>query len=242
MSAQQRCDLHCHYLPEVDDGARSLEDGQALCRGLGALGYTTVVATPHMRPGMFDNQKTGLITAFGRFVAATTGTSGPELALAAEHFCDDEFFARLEQGRALPYPGGHAALIEFGPERFPLRIAERFFRMQVRGVRPVIAHPERYVPIWTDSASLRDLVERGAVALLDVMALVGEYGQKPQRAAEQLLDDELYYAACTDSHRAADLESVERGIARLSSLVGEEAAELLLADHPRQILAGTVQD
>jgi protein-tyrosine phosphatase len=217
----------------------------ALCRGLQALGYSTVVATPHMRPGMFDNEKAQLSAVFDRFVTGSVAVANdrtPELALAAEHFCDDVFFSRLDQGEALPYPGGHAALVEFAPERFPLRIAERFFRMQVRGVRPVIAHPERYVPLWTDRAPLHDLVERGAVALLDVMALVGKYGQKPQRAAEQLLQAELYYAACTDSHRAADLESVERGIARLRSLVGEEAAECLLSDHPRRILAGTVQD
>jgi protein-tyrosine phosphatase len=243
VSGSARCDLHCHYLPAVDDGVHTREDGQALCRGLAELGYTTVVATPHMRPGMFDNDKAQLMAAFSEFSAASSGVTGlPELSLAAEHFCDDVFFARLERGEALPYPGGHAALIEFAPERLPLGLAEQFFRMQVRGLRPVIAHPERYQPIWKSLDALRTLVERGALALLDIMALVNKYGRQPQRIAERLLDADLYFAACTDSHRVEDLEFVERGIERLARLRGRDVTEALLSTHPRQILAGTVQD
>jgi len=238
-----RCDLHCHYLPGVDDGVRSAEEGRALCQGLRALGYTTVIATPHMRPGMFDNDKARLTAAFEAFSGEQAEQSDmPELGLSAEHFFDDVFLARLPRGEALPYPGGHAALVEFAPERFPLGLAEQLFRMQVRGVRPVIAHPERYMPVWKDAEVLLQLVSRGALALLDVMALVGKYGRRPQRVAEQLLGDAAYFAACTDSHSPDDLPLVERGVRRLAQLVGQDEAELLLAEHPRQILAGTVRD
>jgi protein-tyrosine phosphatase len=166
----------------------------------------------------------------------------PATGLAAEHFCDDTFFALIERGDALPYPGGHAALVEFPPERIPLRLEEQFFRMLVRGVRPVIAHPERYVPVWKSSDGLQMLIERGALALLDLMSLVGKYGRRPQRAAEQLLAEGLYYAACSDSHKPDDLEYVERGIERLLALQGPSETELLLADHPRRILDGSVED
>jgi protein-tyrosine phosphatase len=114
--------------------------------------------------------------------------------------------------------------------------------MQVRGVRPVLAHPERYAPLWKNDEPLRTLTERGVLALLDVMALTGKYGQRPQRAAEEFLEDELYYAACTDSHKPDDLELVAKGIERMIALVGADGATQLLAEHPRRILAGTVLD
>lgn len=243
MSELARCDLHCHYLPGVDDGVRTAQEGVELIRGLKQLGYSTVVATPHIRPGMFDNHKPQLEALFGAFNALSRDQDGlPERGLAAEHFCDDLFFGLLERGAALPYPGGHAALIEFPTDRMPLRIAEQFFRMQVRGVRPVIAHPERYTPVWKDLDALSGLLDRGALALLDVMALVGKYGKRPQRCAEDLLEEDLYFAACSDSHKPEDLSTVERGIARLVELIGAEDAELLLSERPRQILEGTVQD
>ncbi|HET8939020.1 MAG TPA: CpsB/CapC family capsule biosynthesis tyrosine phosphatase [Polyangiales bacterium] len=238
-----RCDLHCHYLPGVDDGVPTAQDGIELVRGLSQLGYTTVVATPHIRTGMFDNHKPQLEAVFGAFNSLSRDHVGlPERGLAAEHFFDDVFFGLLERGAALPYPGGHAALIEFATDRMPLRIEEQFFHMQVRGVRPVIAHPERYTPVWKDTTALSGLLDRGALALLDLMALTGKYGRRPQRCAEELLEEDLYFAACSDCHKPEDLGSVERGIARLVELVGADYAELLLADHPRQILEGTVQD
>jgi protein-tyrosine phosphatase len=243
MSLSGLCDLHCHYVPSVDDGVTSVEDGVLLCRRLAEVGYSTVVATPHMRTGMFDNDKPQLTAAFESFVAASAGQLGlPELGLAAEHFFDDTFMQRLGRDETLPYPGGHAALVEFSPDRFPLGLDECLFRMQVRGLRPVIAHPERYAPLWLASAPLEHLIERGALALLDTMSLVGKYGRRPRAAAERMLEEGLYFAACSDSHKPADVDTLMPAIARLVELRGEDGAQVLLGDHPRQILAGTVAD
>jgi protein-tyrosine phosphatase len=243
MSLSGLCDLHCHYVPNVDDGVRSVEDGIELCRRLKLLGYSTVVATPHMRPGMFDNDKPQLTAAFAAFLAATAGEGGlPELSLAAEHFLDDTFMQKLGRDETLPYPGGHAALIEFPPDRFPLGLDDCLFRMRVRGLRPVIAHPERYAPLWTSTAPLEHLLERGALALLDTMSLVGKYGRKSKAAAERMLEAGVYYAACSDSHKPEDADSVAHAIDRLVELTGEDGAQELLGDRPRQILAGTVAD
>ena len=69
----------------------------------------------------------------------------PETGLAAEHYCDNVFWQLFQDGEALPYPGGKAALVEFHYEVWPQRVEEVFFEMQVKGVRPVLAHPERYL-------------------------------------------------------------------------------------------------
>jgi protein-tyrosine phosphatase len=196
-----------------------------------------------MRTGMFDNDKPQLTAAFESFVAATSGEPGlPELGLASEHFFDDTFMARLGRDETLPYPGGHAALVEFPTERFPLGLDECLFRMRVRGLRPVIAHPERYAPLWQSDQPLEHWVERGALALLDTMSLLGKYGRKAKATAERMLEAGLYYAACSDCHKPADVETLEEAIERLVRLCGAERAHALLAEHPRQILAGTVAD
>jgi protein-tyrosine phosphatase len=235
-------DLHCHYIPAIDDGVRSFDEGVALCQALKRIGYSTVAATPHIRAYMFDNTKPDLMQRFEQFASQAGGAPGmPELLLGAEHFCDDHFWELFERGEALPYSGGKALLIELPPENVPLRLADCCFRMQVRGVRPVLAHPERYTTLFGSSAPIERVIEIGVLALLDLMSLVGKYGRKPKHTAERMLEEGVYYAACSDCHRPADVEHVQAAIARLTQLAGKEAAAELLSENPRSILQGTVE-
>jgi protein-tyrosine phosphatase len=230
-------DLHCHWIAAIDDGARTPEEGLAMLRRLHEAGFDRVVATPHMRPGMFDNDRADLERAFGAMQQTLSGASGslPAVDLASEHFFDDVVFGRLMRGEALPYPGGKGVLVEFGPTAFPLRAQHRMFDLRRAGLVPVLAHPERYEPVWNDDACLDPLLDAGTMLLLDVCALVGKYGRAPQRAAEKLLEEDAYDAACSDAHRPLDVDDVERAIDRLIELMGEGEAKRLLSDGPRAI-------
>jgi protein-tyrosine phosphatase len=235
-------DLHCHYLPAVDDGVRTHDEGVELCQALARLGYTTVTATPHIRTAMFENRKPDLMQRFEHFCEQTKNTPDmPELLLGAEHFCDDIFWGLFERDQALPYTGGKAALIELPPDQVPLGLDERVFRMQVRGVRPVLAHPERYPSLFSSSVPIERALEMGAVALLDLMSLTGKYGRRPRHTAERMLEEGLYYAACSDCHRPADVEHVAEGIERLRDLMGDEQTEGMLSEGPLAILRGEVE-
>jgi protein-tyrosine phosphatase len=234
-------DLHSHWVASIDDGARTPDEGLAMLRALRAAGFDVVVATPHMRPGMFDNDRGGLERAFAAMqpILGAGDSDLPTVHLSSEHFFDDTVFGRLVRGEALPYPGGRAALVEFGQGPFPLRAQHRFFDLQRAGLVPVLAHPERYEPVWKDDRCLDPLLDAGAHLLLDVCALVGKYGRAPQHAAEKLLEEDAYEAACSDAHKPRDVDDVVRAIVRLESLVGAQEARRLLADGPRGIIEGS---
>jgi len=232
-------DLHCHWIASIDDGARTPEEGLAMLHGLHSIGFDTIVATPHMRPGMFDNDKTAIERAFGAMRPMLQASASlPIVHLASEHFFDDVVFGRLVRGEALPYPGG-AVLVEFGPGGFPYRAQHRFFDLRRAGLVPVLAHPERYEAVWRDDACLDPLLDVGTHLLLDVCALVGKYGRAPQRAAQKLLEEDAYEAACSDAHKPTDVEQVAQAIQRLEELVGVDEARRLLSEGPNAILHST---
>lgn len=235
-------DLHCHYIPGVDDGVRTVEESVLLCTGLARIGFERVVATPHIRTAMFENRKPGLMAAFEQLQQTIAGTPNlPELGLASEHYCDDVFFELFNAGNAMPYPGGFAALVEMPPDQFPLNVEKRLFTMNVRGVRPVLAHPERYTPLFHDTDAIERMLDMGVLPQLDVMALVGKYGRAPKKAAERMLKEDVYFLACTDCHRPADVEVAQDAIKVLKKLVGAERAEELLSENPRSILEGRLE-
>jgi protein-tyrosine phosphatase len=230
-------DLHSHILPGVDDGAKTLSDSVEICRGLSEIGFDTVVATPHIREAMFENTKAGLTSAYQSFTQNVAREPGlPNTALAAEYFCNDLFWRLAESGELLRYPNGKAALVELPYEKLPVRIDDHFFQLVVHGIRPVLAHPERYFFLHRDTRPIDRMLESGVLALLDVKALVGRQGKKSQRAAERMLDEGVYFGASTDAHYQADIALVEDGIERLVSLVGEEETRRLFVENPRQLL------
>lgn len=220
-----------------------------MLRTLHALGFAHVVATPHMRPGMFDNERTDLLNAFARMQPELTERANlPQVSLGSEHFFDASVVEAILRGEGLPYRPdeashrprhGGAILVEFS-DLTPLPVIEKqLFLLQTKGYLPVIAHPERYRAVWDDPECLARLVELGSVALLDVCALIGKYGQEPQRASRALLADGLYDAACTDSHRPEDVERAGEAMAWIKTEYGSEELHYLFDETPNRLLAGT---
>lgn len=232
-------DLHSHYVPAIDDGAKTQEQGEAMCRLLRQVGFSMVVATPHIRSGMFPNTAAGLREAHAAF--AEKADDMPVLGLGAEHYFDDVALSLFRNGKEQRYPGGFAALIELTPKRFPSYLARMFFELTSRRLQVVLAHPERYHPLFRKSDAIDPLTAAGVLPQLDLMSLVGHYGRRPKKAAERMLDEDIYYVACSDVHRPADVDKVEKAIRVLEKRVGKTRTKELLFENPRHILSGTAR-
>ncbi len=230
-------DLHCHWLCGLDDGARTVAEGLEILQRLGALGFCRVLATPHMRPGMYDNSREQILTAFEQQKPHGVGV---DVAVSAEHYFDDVVFERIRTGSGLPYPGEKAALLEFYAMDLPPQVDRLLSQLKREGITPVIAHPERYQTIWKDPGRLEQMVDAGALTLLDAGALVGKYGKTPQRVARILLDEGLYHAACSDAHRVEDLDFLEQAMTWITREYGAAEVEALFVTGPARILEGTV--
>jgi protein-tyrosine phosphatase len=216
-----------------------VEEALALCRELKAIGFDTLVTTPHIRAGMFDNTRAGLVSAFEAFKEASAGKPElPALELSAEHHCDHALLDLLQRGELLPYPGGKSILIEFGYDSLPINVERVAYMLALKNLRPVIAHPERCAPLFKRTAPIDKLLDQDVGLQLDVMSLIGKYGRSPCAAAERMVEEGVYTIAASDAHRPEDAAGVGKAIEKLYKLVGDEEAELLLRDNPRRLLQG----
>ncbi len=218
-----------------------------MLRKLKQLGFSHVVATPHMRPGMFDNRPSDLHSAYSATESARCSTPElPNTSLGSEHFFDATVLADILTGDGLPYrpsekaPNRHggAILVEFADLTALQLIEKQLFALQTKGFIPVIAHPERYRAAWKTPELVTRLVDLGSVALLDISSLVGKYGRRAQTCAEQLLKLGIYDAACTDSHRPGDVDTAEEAMDRVVSVYGQDELDLLLRENPTKLLHG----
>jgi len=245
-------DLHCHILPGIDDGARTLGEAVAMCRAAAADGCTAMVATPHQRRGAWWNGDRARLAALRRELAAELAglATPPELAVlpGAEIRVDGELLADVaaispdtdwEAGTGvLPLAGSRYLLLEFGGGEQPEMAADLVHELAVGGWRPVLAHPEHIPWMAADPAVVARLVALGALVQVTAMSVTGGFGRRPQADIFRLLEAGLVHFVASDSHdlvrRPPGLSAARRAIA---ARWGEELAARLCEDNPRAVVA-----
>lgn len=203
-------DFHCHLLPEVDDGIKTLEESLIAIEKLIGLGYQGCVLTPHIYAGVFDNEKSALQAAFAVYQKEVAAKHpGFKLHLAAEYFADAHFLDLVRADTLLVTPVGTErwVLVEFpylqeSPYSLPALAA-----LTQKGYRPVIAHLERYRYMTADPASwLKRLAPYKPLFQCDIGSLVGQHGTSARRLAQWLLKQEAVALWGTDLHAVSQVE------------------------------------
>ena len=214
-------DLHAHYLPALDDGARDKDASMQMVSAVAALGFDRLQATPHQRAGMFMPERASIDAAFAWLCATTAGTHPAlQLGLGAENFWDEVLLGRLQQGQVPSYDGGPAFLFEVNPALMPPRLEQSLFDLRLSGRLPVMAHPERYVMIQRDP-SRAEALGRTTALVVDLGALDGAHGRAEMKTARQLVEDGLVHAAATDIHSPDDQRAIAAGMAWIRKRMGE---------------------
>ncbi len=235
-------DLHSHVLPALDDGVRSLDEALELLAALGQLGFETVCATPHQKVGQFLPERSAIDSAYAEVRAALARNASPlTLNLGAENFWDELFLQRAPQKAQPTYTGGKAFLVEIDPRMLPPRFEESLFHMRVGGLLPVLAHPERYAPLWADWSRYQAL-GRTCALVIDLGALDGAHGRDAAKWSRKLVEEGLAHAAASDVHSVADARAAGAGIQWINKRKGPAEVERLLSTNPRRILAGELPD
>jgi protein-tyrosine phosphatase len=234
-------DLHCHVLPAIDDGADSLDQSLEFCRIALADGITTLVATPHQKPGQFDNSPEAIREKVWELNVALR-ESGIEVRVVegAEVYCSADVVSRVRGGLATTLNGnGRYLLLEFPYQQTPIRAEETVFQLKVAGVTPVLAHPERIAYFTADLARLEKMVRLGCLTQVTAAALTGGFGSKTRDFTRRLLERNLVHVISSDAHdpiyRPPMLSKARDAAAEV---VGVERARAMVVDVPRAICDG----
>ncbi len=234
-------DLHTHILPGIDDGPADMQGSLAFARAALAAGTTTMVATPHVdghyRLGVADRDAA---LASLRVAMAQEGI-GLRVEPGAEISLDRYVDLQPEEIEQLTLGAGPYLLLE-APLSPAVGAFDSFLgSLLARGVRMVIAHPERCPTFQRHPEKLAELVRAGALTQLTAASLEGRFGRAVREASLNMLAAGLVHDLASDAHDAehrgpemrAGLEAAE------SALPGSAAlADWLTVDAPGAILAG----
>lgn len=219
-------DVHCHILPNIDDGADSIETSLAMAKKAVEQGITHILCTPHHNNGRYQNPKATVITAVALLQEELdkrhcnlTLLKGQEVHISGEllQAIDDNqiLFTDLTDTYLL---------IELPTMEVPVYAEQLFFDLRARGKVPVIVHPERNAKFREDPNYLIPYLEMGCLAQLTAPSIVGSFGKSIQKTAKEMVKHNLVQMVASDAH---GVNKRTFYLKEAYELIGKEKAQLM---------------
>lgn len=227
-------DLHCHILPNVDDGPRSLDESLQMAAFCVMDGITHVTATPHCHRHI-HLLRADIIPRVADLNREVVRAGIPLNVLPGSEiqvFDSDEYRREFEEGLFCYLGDGSSfTLLEFNwsGSQFPPDAAELIEWIRERRMTPIIAHPERHDFFRKDPSLLQGVVDAGAWIQITVDSLLGNFGPDAAQFAETFLKAHEMAVLATDAHNQNRCSGLSAGYAWVSQNLGESRAHDLRA-------------
>jgi protein-tyrosine phosphatase len=233
-------DLHCHILPGLDDGAKTLEESVEMARIARDDGITTSVATPHLfRGGNTVEKLNGAGEKLEELRRALKAANiEVNLLAGAEVHISHNLIGEIRNNRkSMVLNGSSYMFVEFPSEHIYPGVKNLFFDLMSEGINPIIAHPERNSVFAQNPGLLFDLVGMGALAQANSGSFTGLYGRQAAEVVVRFLEWNLIHFIASDAHGPKSIPpGLSEAVARAESLVGKERAKAFVEDNPRAVL------
>lgn len=234
-------DLHCHCLPNLDDGPASITDALALCQALAADGIDLAIATPHQL-GRFESRTgTKRILETTRWLNQELANNGIDMLVlpGAEVRLDERISDMLATEDVLTLADMSRHLLLELPNDLFIDIEPLLAELKARNIETVIAHAERNAPLLRHLDTLEKWLSYGVSLQITAASLVGRFGLHAYRAAWKLVVEGWAAVIATDAHACqTERLCMAEAFAMVEDALGRDLATLLCKINPRRAAAG----
>lgn len=232
-------DIHCHILPDIDDGAESMDEALEMARMAAFTGVTEIVATPHFRgEPEFLEMREEIDRRYLQLKEALDRWHVPvRLHPGAEVLCLPQTPQLAAQGLLPTLGKSRYVLTEFFFNESFSYMDDCLREIAYHGYMPVVAHPERYEAVQRNPQRLELWADQGFVLQLNKGSILGSLGVRAEVAANELLELGLAHLFASDAHschsRTPHMDNLLRWAEEYCDPV---CAQILLEENPRRIL------
>lgn len=203
-------DMHSHLLPGIDDGLQTAEESVAFIGELYNLGYKKLICTPHIISDIYPNSPETILPKL-EMVRQAVKKKGIDIVIeaAAEYMVDMDMEKLVVENQPLLTFGKNLILIEMSFVAASPNIEQVIFQLRLKGLQPVLAHPERYGYYHNDFEKYRHYVELGCLLQVNLLSLLGYYGKAVKTIAEKLIKHRMVDLLGTDMHHDRHLAALK---------------------------------
>lgn len=226
-------DIHSHLLPGIDDGAKDLNHSIELIRKMRSFGITNFITTPHVLGDVYPNSSDTIKLKLEevREELKNQGLDDVNISAAAEYMMDEQFSELLNKGDILTLKDNFI-LVEMSYFSAPMNLYDVLFEIQLKGYKPILAHPERYNFYHNDFESYYRLKKAGCLFQLNFLSLTEQYGRHVQQISQKLLKLDMYDFVGTDTHHSRHLNLLET----ISNEKNKKSLESIMKNNSKLLL------
>ena len=231
-------DVHTHILPNIDDGAKNVEETFELIHEAYTAGFTDIITTSHYIEGQYEVNKYDrkcIIKALQDKI--NQDNINIKLHNGAEAYISEEIPELINRGIISTLADSRYILFELPLYAKVIYAYDVIDKLLELGYIPVIAHPERYRIVQEDIKLAISYIKRGALLQSNYESIIGRYGNKAKETLLKLLDMDAVHFLGTDTHRENTIYSeMDIILKELKRKIGKEKLEILTKTNPRKIL------
>lgn len=230
-------DIHTHILPGVDDGAKDYKEALDMARLAVADGTTHLFATPHHRD-CTPLTRTGVADRVERLQAELDHANIP-LTLIPGHEVRlyDDMLDDWHRELAGPLGNSRYVLAEPLFHRYNAHTNEMLFELFDRGYIPVMAHPERILPIQKDLSLIEPFLARGGLTQITSSSLSSDKDRRAYQTAMIMLRNGMAHIIASDAHKPYRRRPLlSKAAQAAAAVVGSQQAEAMISTNPAAIV------
>ncbi len=240
-------DLHSHIIYGVDDGSVSEAMSLAMLQKAAKSGTQAIFATSHvLQAGEHPSWETLLSGVEKLRLLAKEHDIALAIYSGSEVFMDWDLLPELAvngsyclNGEQFLKQDNTYILVELPMHFIPEYADDFWYELRLKGVTPILAHPERYPELMTKTEKLLAWRKEGLLLQCNAGSFTGAFGEHAEQAAKLLLKNKLVDFLGSDAHRAEGRDTDMRVGARvIAELAGEEELARIAEENPRRLLAG----
>lgn len=231
-------DFHTHILPNIDDGARDIEETIKLVEEAQKVGFKAIISTSHYMEGYYEtNTPEREVWINVIYEKLQEENSKMKLYLGNEIYLSENIVQLLEEGKASTINDTSYVLFEMPLNVEPLNLYNVIYEMMQYKLVPILAHPERYSFIQESPELINDLMEKGVLMQCNYASIIGYYGKRPQVIVKKMLANDMVHFLGSDVHRANTIyPRIPEILVKMKEIVGEEKLEELTTKNPKLVL------
>ena len=231
-------DFHTHVLPNIDDGARSIEETIRLVEEAKEVGFEAIISTSHYMEGYYEtNAPERELWINIIYKKLQEENVKMKLYLGNEIYLSENIVSLLQEEKASTINDTSYVLFEMPFNIEPMNLYNVVYEMLKNNLVPVLAHPERYCFIQQEPEMISELIEKGVLMQSNYASIIGYYGKTAQIIVKKMLQNNLVHFLGSDVHRANTIyPQIPQIITKLTQLIGKEKLEELTTNNPKLAL------